>query len=213
MKITTEKYTDYLKAVPKTGKHILAHQRGDQLVVYQAYKHSIANFAVKNKHFGGSDFSFDRMSWIKPNFLWMMYRCGWAEKINQERVLAIYISKIGFEEILSQAAHSSYKEHLYETQEAWKQDLAEKEVRLQWDPDHNPYGEKEERKAIQLGLKGAILQQYSAEFIQDIEDITAFVKEQKVLVDQKQLNQLKVPKEEVFLPNSAELCKRLDITI
>ena len=48
-------------------------------------------------------FSYSRMSWIKTNFLWMMYRCGWATKRNQERVLAIRITRQGFEEILSKA--------------------------------------------------------------------------------------------------------------
>lgn len=53
--------------------------------------------------FGGPDFSFDRMSWIKTNFLWMMYRCGWAEKKDQERVLAVRITKEGFMTILANA--------------------------------------------------------------------------------------------------------------
>jgi hypothetical protein len=37
------------------------------------------------------------MTWIKPSFLWMMYRCGWATKPGQERVLAIQITREGFE--------------------------------------------------------------------------------------------------------------------
>ena len=43
------------------------------------------------------------MSWIKTNFLWMMYRCGWASKKNQERVLAVRITREGFETILKNA--------------------------------------------------------------------------------------------------------------
>ena len=43
------------------------------------------------------------MSWIKTNFLWMMYRSGWASKRNQEKVFAVRISRKGFEEILSKA--------------------------------------------------------------------------------------------------------------
>ncbi len=39
----------------------------------------------------------NRMTWIKPNFLWMMYRSGWAVKKNQERILAIKLTKKGFE--------------------------------------------------------------------------------------------------------------------
>lgn len=53
--------------------------------------------------FGGPHFSIDRMTWIKTNFMWMMYRCGWAQKANQERVLAVRIKRDAFEYILSQA--------------------------------------------------------------------------------------------------------------
>lgn len=59
-------------------------------------------FVICNR-FGGENFSFSRMSWIKTNFLWMMYRCGWASKHGQERVLAVRILRKGFDEILSKA--------------------------------------------------------------------------------------------------------------
>ncbi|WP_458785448.1 DUF4291 family protein [Vallitalea sediminicola] len=28
----------------------------------------------------GSSFKLNRMTWVKPSFLWMMYRSGWAKK-------------------------------------------------------------------------------------------------------------------------------------
>ena len=51
----------------------------DSIRVYQAYSDFIADDAVKNGRFGAG-FKIERMTWIKPSFLWMMYRCGWAEK-------------------------------------------------------------------------------------------------------------------------------------
>ena len=54
------------------------------VVVYQAFNPEIAQYAVQNQHFGGPAYNFNRMSWIKTNFLWMMYRSGWATKKNQE---------------------------------------------------------------------------------------------------------------------------------
>ena len=96
--------------IPGKGQHILAQQADETIIVYQAYSNAIAGYAVKNQKFGGDSFSFNRMTWIKPNFLWMMYRCGWAMKENQERVLAITISKNFFDEILSKAVYSSFKE-------------------------------------------------------------------------------------------------------
>jgi Domain of unknown function (DUF4291) len=54
------------------------------------------------------------MTWIKPNFLWMMYRSGWGRKEGQEVTLAIRIKRSAFDEILSQAVHSKYTPELYE---------------------------------------------------------------------------------------------------
>ncbi len=211
MDISTELYTHSLQRLPKSGQHILGHQDDKLIVVYQAYKNTIADFAVKNQYLGGSDYSYGRMSWIKPNFLWMMYRCGWAEKENQERVLAFWIDKSDFESILKEAVLSSFNQQYYETQEEWKKELASKEVRLQWDPDHNPSGNKIERRAIQLGLKGTVLEKFGREQINRIEDITEFVKQQKQLLDSKQLDKLLVPIETIFKMTDNKQNERIGI--
>lgn len=208
MNIATQLYRQGLNALPQSGQHILAHQSDTHLVIYQAYKPTIADYVVKHQTLGGNDFSFNRMSWIKPNFLWMMYRCGWAEKENQERVLAIWISKPMFEEILEQAAFASFAQGTYSDHDEWKNELATKDVRLQW--DHDPYGNKQERRAIQLGLKGDILKRFAGQ-IAGIEDVTDFVKQQKSLLDANRLDELMVPVESVFRPADEALNKRLGI--
>ncbi len=198
MKISTELFNQSIQRLPKTGQHILGHQDGKLIVVYQAYKNSIADFAVKNQYLGGSDYSYTRMSWIKPNFLWMMYRCGWAEKENQERVLAFWVDKTDFEIILKEAVLSSFNQKYYDNHDQWKTELNSKEVRLQWDPDHDPFGNKVERRAIQLGLKGKVLEKFGRHQIKKIEDITDFVREQKKFLDSGRLDELLVPIETVF---------------
>jgi hypothetical protein len=198
MNILTELYNQSLLRLPKTGQHILGHQNENLIVVYQAYKNSVADFAVSNQYLGGSDYSYNRMSWIKPNFLWMMYRCGWAGKENQERVLAFWLDKIDFENILKEAVLSSFNPKYYDSHDQWKNELNSKEVRLQWDPDHDPFGNKVERRAIQLGLKGNILEKFGRQQIKHIDDITDFVREQKQILDTKQLDKLVVPIETVF---------------
>ncbi len=198
MNISTELYNQSIQRLPKKGQHILGHQKEKLIVVYQAYKHSIADFAVKNQYLGGADYSYNRMSWIKPNFLWMMYRCGWAEKENQERVLAFWVDKADFESILKEAVLSSFSQKYYGNLDQWKNELNSKEVRLQWDPDHDPLGNKIERRAIQLGLKGNVLEKFGREQIKQIEDITDFVIEQKQFVKHNQLSKLSVPIETIF---------------
>ena len=200
MNFETILYKEYIKEIPKNGKSILAQQSENVLVVYMAFNDAIANYALEHQVFGGDDFSFDRMSWIKTNFLWMMHRCGWASKENQNRILAIWIRKVDFEMILEHAVHSSFKEEIYESHEKWKSELQTKKTRLQWDPDRNPYGEKLERKAIQLGIKGAILRKFAIDMIVKIEDISNFVKNQKEVLTVEGLNKLLVAKESVFIP-------------
>jgi hypothetical protein len=209
--LKTERYEESVKRLPASGQQIIGYQDEHSIVVYQAYKRAISDFAVANQFFGGSDFSYSRMSWIKPNFLWMMFRCGWAEKENQEAVLAIKISKNFFTEILRNAVVSSFNADFHASHDAWKNELNVKPVRLQWDPDHDPVGNQITRRAIQLGLKGDILEKFGKDEILGINDITSFVKEQKKLLDRGQKEALMVPHETIFEIKDRELSKRIGI--
>ncbi len=88
VRLQTEAYRSQLEHWPKTGRHILAQFDEETIVVYQAYRPAIGHFAAHHQYFGG-EFSYGRMSWIKPNFLWMMYRSGWGTKPEQEVTLAV----------------------------------------------------------------------------------------------------------------------------
>lgn len=208
-----EYYTEQVKRLPGEGQRVIASVENDHIIVYQAFNPRIAAYAVQHQQFGGPDYSFNRMSWIKPGFLWMMYRSGWAGKPNQEKVLAITIPLVHFKTILSESTFTSFDNDDTSAKEKWKEQLSETEVRLQWDPDHDPYGVKQQRKAIQLGMKGAILKKFATEWITHIEDVTPFVKEQYLCVQQNNLAQLRIPYEEVITIDDERLIKRCGITI
>jgi hypothetical protein len=194
--------TNYLELKlqwPQSGKHILATYDDTSIIVYQAYHPRIGRHAIEHQTFGG-DFSMNRMTWIKPNFLWMMFRSGWGTKSNQEVTLAIRLKREGFEEILQSAVHSSYQTS-YGTHETWKKALKESSIRLQWDPDHDPFGKKLERKAIQLGLRGESVQKYVEDWIIEIDDISVFVEEQRQLIQNGHLDHLQVPNEKIYIPS------------
>ncbi|CAB4394971.1 unnamed protein product [Rhizophagus irregularis] len=196
--LETELYISQLQRWPKEGRHIMGQFDDNSIIVYQAYNPSIANYAVKHQKFGGQDFSWTRMSWIKPNFTWMMYRSGWATKNNQERILAIKLSRQGFEEVISKAVPTNFNSFSPISREEWQEKLKSSEVRVQWDPDHNLLGEKIQRRAIQLGMKGDILKKYSDEYIISIEDITEFVNEQYELIKMNKLDQVMTPVEQIY---------------
>ncbi|MDE5558594.1 MAG: DUF4291 domain-containing protein, partial [Ruminococcus sp.] len=138
---------------------INAIYNNETIRVYQAFNERIAEEAVRLGTFGKC-FKKERMTWIKPSFLWMMYRSGWAEKENQEHILAIDIKRTGFEEILKNAVMSSYKESMGISREEWKKQIVISEVRCQFDPDRDIYGNPQSDRTIQLGLRGRMVENY-----------------------------------------------------
>ncbi len=178
MDLITEPYTTQDARWPDLGRHILAQFDAGSVVVYQAYNPAIGHFTARHGSFGG-DFSLDRMSWIKPNFLWMMYRSGWGTKENQEVTLAVRLRRDAFDEILRQAIHSSFVPEVYGSEDAWRRAVAGSDVRLQWDPDHDPAGRPVDRRAIQLGLRGEVLAKYAKDWLLEVRDISDFVREQR----------------------------------
>jgi len=73
--LQTELYLEQkAKLWPADGKHVLAQFDDQNVVVYQAFCPEIADYVVKHGKFGGPRYSFTRMTWIKTNFMWMMYR-------------------------------------------------------------------------------------------------------------------------------------------
>lgn len=195
----TELYKTLEASWPIKGKVILyspnIKTQDDTIILYQAYNDTIAKYAVDHQTFKGCpDFSMTRMTWLKPNFCWMMYRSGWATKPNQERILALTVRRDHFNEILMKSVSTSKRD--FEQNKNVEKSVID--VRLQWDPDHDPFGEKLERRAIQIGIRGTVLDNFLSTYIENICDITEFVHEQRKFVDEKRLDLLRVPAEQIY---------------
>lgn len=179
------------------------------VVVYQAYRPEIGEYAARHGRFGAA-WSRTRMSWIKPNFLWMMYRCGWASKDGQEVVLALWLRRDGFDEILAAAVPSSHDPRVHATREQWARAGEHADVRLQWDPDHGPGGAPEQRRAIQLGLRGEVLRRFADEWLLGVEDVTPLVRAQRAHASAP-WHDLETPEERVYRPADAHTVHRLGL--
>ena len=161
--------------------------------VYQAYNNEIADEALKLGKFG-SKFSLNRMTWIKPSFLWMMYRSGWAIKQGQERILAIDLKREGFDEIVRNSVFSSFREVSDLSKEEWKEKLENSEVRCQWDPDRDIYGNP-------IGIKGETVKKYINEWIVNITDITDKVIEMRNSIQNGTFSESMLPQEKKYILN------------
>lgn len=206
----TEPYPEQVKVWPKAGRHILAQHDERTVIVYQAYRPSIGRYAVEHGRFGG-DFSYSRMSWIKTNFLWMMYRSGWGTKQDQEVTLGLRIGRAFFESLLAQAVPSSWDREQYATREEWSRAVSHSSVRLQWDPDHHPSGAKLERRAIQLGLQGPVLEAFGQRELVEVIDLSEVVAEQRARLLSGGVAALVTPRERVYRPADPVIAERLGL--
>ncbi|MDC0936911.1 DUF4291 domain-containing protein [Pirellulales bacterium] len=211
MKLIADRYLTQNTRWPTSGRVILAQSAPDSVIVYQAYRPTIGRFAAKHGHFRGGGFGMRRMTWIKPNFLWMMYRSGWGTKEGQEVTLAIRLARSAFDQILATAVHSNFDSRVYSSRDEWKEAVATSNVRLQWDPDHDPSGAALDRRAIQLGLRGPVVEKYAGEWILGIEDISEFVERQRQLVATGNNDQLATPVETVYSVTDAAVARRLGL--
>ena len=147
----------------------------DTIVVYQAYDSRIADAALAAGTFV-EPFSFARMTWIKPSFLWLMARSNWARKSGQERILAVRITRAGWEEALGRAELTSPESRVYRSAAQWEKRFAKAAVHVQWDPERSLRGAKLGWRSIQVGLGREIIRDYAEHWVAGIRDLTPLAK-------------------------------------
>lgn len=144
------------------------------IIVYQAYSKLIATKALEHQTFV-SPFSFNRMTWIKPSFLWLMERSNWGQKSNQEHILAIRIKREGWEKALSEGVLTTPEERVYASGEEWNEKFTEAKVHIQWDPERNIRGTKLDYQSIQVGISRFLITEFVEDWITEIKDYTPLV--------------------------------------
>ncbi|MGC0333400.1 hypothetical protein RKD23_006390 [Streptomyces sp. SAI-170] len=165
---------------------VRARYTDSTITVYQAYRPEIGRPAARDGRFPSS-WKRDRMTWIKPSFLWMMYRCGWGTKEGQETVLAVEITRDGFEWALNNSCLSHYVPGLHPDQAAWKRQLRRSPARVQWDPERDLHLNPLPHRSLQLGLAGEAAARYADEWIVGIEDVTPLATKLHALVRAREL--------------------------
>lgn len=152
-------------------RQVRAQFNEDAVTVYQAYSFEIADRALHAGRFV-PPFKRERMTWIKPSFLWMMYRCGWATKPGQQRVLAVSITRAGFEWALANSCLSHYDSNVYASHQQWRDRKHTSPVRIQWDPERSLYLDPLPHRSIQIGLGAHAVHRYVDDWIVDLRDVT-----------------------------------------
>jgi hypothetical protein len=170
-----------LVAMTTPAREIRALHTASTITVYQAYAPSIGRPAARDGRFPTA-WKRDRMTWIKPSFLWMMYRCGWGEKEGQEVVLAVEIAREGFDWALRNACLSHYERGVHPDRASWQRELKRAPARVQWDPERDLHLQQLPHRSLQLGLAGSAARKYADEWAVSITDVTPLAHRVRALV-------------------------------
>ena len=146
----------------------------EYITVYQAFSAEIAEAAVREQKLDASP-AYDvyrGYTWFKPSFCWMMYRCGYTYKDDQQsNVLALRIKHANFKKIMQQAV------------------LAEKPHGkdcpiVQWDPERSPRIGRLEYRSLQVGMPRLLVKQWTEEWVESVEDVTKMARALKAKLDE-----------------------------
>ncbi|MER5202619.1 DUF4291 domain-containing protein [Streptomyces sp. NPDC002825] len=166
------------------------------LVVYQAYSPAVADAALRAGRFV-APFSFQRMTWIKPSFLWLMHRSNWARKPGQERILAVRLTREGWEEALSRAVLTT----------ADPAAVARAAVHVQWDPERSVRGAALNHYSIQVGISRHLIRTFNDDWIVGLTDVTPQVRKAATLIQSGRADRAQglLPAERVYpLPRTLQ---------
>lgn len=152
-------------------REICADFDRETIVVYQAYNDAIADAALAAGRFV-APFSFNRMTWIKPSFLWLMERSGWGTKSNQTRILAVRIKRSGWEMALESGVLTAFEPSVHPSIASWHEQFQVTPVHVQWDPERSIHGKKLDYRAIQVGISRTLIDKYVSDWITEIHDLT-----------------------------------------
>jgi hypothetical protein len=171
----------------------------ESIVIDQAYPPTIADAALAARRFV-PPFSFQRMTWIKPSFLWLMHRSHWGLKGGQERILAVRITRSGWEKALSLAVLTSFEPAVFRSPQDWDDRFRQAIVHAQWDTERSLRGAALNYFSIQIGLSRHIIREYVEEWVLGISDLTPRVKKIRDLLQGGQADKAKrqLPPEQVY---------------
>ncbi|MFE9402761.1 DUF4291 domain-containing protein [Streptomyces sp. NPDC006530] len=186
-----------VRATPQ--RQIRALYTASTVTVYQAYDPALGLPAARDGRFPAG-WKRERMTWVKPSFLWMMYRSGWGTKEGQRTVLAVEIRRDGFDWAVRNACLSHYERETHGERAVWQRELKRAPARVQWDPERDLRLQALPYRSLQLGLAGEAVRRYADEWVVDIRDVTPLAQRVHALVRDGQLDAARalLPAERVY---------------
>lgn len=202
-------YTAWSNYVKEVSMKRLVYADFDEegVYVYQAFKPKTVQIAVELGTFG-KGFTFERTSWIKPSFGWVLRRTKYGTKNRMQGIAKIKMRHQAFEEILDQSIESHWNKALFDQEDSWSKALNKSDVIHQWDPERDLVGRRLDRQAIQIGIRGKVIRKYVSDDILGVEDVSDLAHEIGQIIKKGSEKFPEVPQEKEY-PISESLFRKL----
>ena len=127
-------------------------------------------------------------------------------------VLAVRITRQGWERALSQAVLTHPDHRVHRTAADWRAEFAHARVHVQWDPERTLRGQPLDRRSIQVGLSRHVIDDFVDDWTVAVQDMTPLVRKIHRLVTDGNAAKAKglLPRERVYLIGP-ELATRLGV--
>jgi hypothetical protein len=179
------------KRVP--DRQVRAAQTQTTVRVYQACSPAVADSALEKQTFV-APFERDGTTWLVPSFRWAAYGSGYGSKPGRERILAVDITRNGFEEAIARATGGG-------------------PVLVRWDAERDLDHTALNFETIRIGLTGDVIDDYADEWITAITDVTPVMRDISGLLATDQLHKaVKLVPHEPPYPLSEDLAKAIGAT-
>lgn len=101
-----------------------------------------------------------------------MHRSQWGQKKGQERILAIRISRAGWEKALSLGVLTHPEQTVFPSPDVWRKEFESAPIHIQWDTERSLRGKPLNQFSIHVGISRKLIKEYVDEWILEFQDLT-----------------------------------------
>jgi hypothetical protein len=158
---------------------LLATWDAESVVVWQAHGHRVADAVLARGSFDVPEWRTDRTSRFRVSLPSLLWRCSWGTRPGRERILAVRLSRSGFDEVLRRAVPADDDRAVYPTEASWRLAMRYATATVSWHPDRSLEGEPTAWDTARFGLRDSQLGAFAREWVRGVEDVSDWVAAQR----------------------------------
>ena len=161
-----------------SARELQVHVAGDEVLLWQAHSHAVADEALRRGSFGGPSWSLRHTSRLRTSLSSLFARAERGDKAGRERFLAVWIRRPAFDAWLVQAVPADFEPGgVYASPAAWRLATRFAQVTVSWHADVDASGAERGGLTPRFGVRERALETLSDPASVRLEDWTQRVAE------------------------------------